>query len=207
MHLHAMVEQDTAQQDAAQRNPHGARKACVLVVENDPAIRGMLRLMLDLEGYTVQAVAEGAEALRELRAVAEPRVVLVNQLLPDGDGREMLVAATAHPTLARHRYVLMSTCATCDNLPDLTRHAAFLPKPFSVEQLLDVVEAAARHLPMSRPSTRPVTRLLVPRTPTPALATSTRIATIAAMAATVLSAAAALVAAIEAIRSPRASDR
>src|SRR5689334_7006607 len=116
------------------------RKTSVLVVENDPAIRGMLRMMLDLEGYPVRVVDGGAQALLELRRTPEPRVVLVNHLMPDVDGPAVLAAASTTPTLRRHRYVLMSTCATCESRPRLALTHGLLPKPFTVEQLLDVVE-------------------------------------------------------------------
>lgn len=148
-----MRQRDTDQHEAYKRCD--ARKTAVLVVENDPAIRGMLRTMLDLEGYAVEAVAGATEALHELRVMSEPRVVLVNQLLPDVDGRTVLAAAATTATLRRHRYVLMSTCATCESCVDLVHAAGLLPKPFSVEQLLDVVEVAASQLSATPRATLP----------------------------------------------------
>ncbi len=142
-------------QDHGPRRVLGQREAgktAVLVVENNPTIRGMLHMMLDLEGYPVRAVADGAEALRELGAIREPRVVLLNESLPDVDGAQMLSTASSHPTLRRHRYVLMSTCASCEVQRSVAPHAGLLLKPFSVEELLDVVENAASDLQSDSPS-------------------------------------------------------
>jgi CheY-like chemotaxis protein len=133
-----------SRQDSRQRS---GRKTSVLVVENNPTIRGMLHMMLDLEGYPVRAVAGAAEALRELDAMREPRVVLLNESLPDVDGAQVLSAAASHPKLRRHRYVLMSTCSSCEARHSASPHAGLLLKPFSVEELLDVVEDAASDLP------------------------------------------------------------
>lgn len=119
----------------------------VLVVENDPAIRRMLQMMLDLEGYRVRAAGDGATGLDLLRASAEPHVVLVNYLMPDLDGFAVLAAAVADPALCRHRYVLMSSCSVCHRQPRICVPHELLSKPFTMERLLTSVEAAASRLP------------------------------------------------------------
>lgn len=191
------------QHNTAQLDRQDARKTSVMVVENDPAIRDMLRMMLDLEGYAVQVVSGGMEALSELRKQREPRVVLVNHLLPDIDGQRVLATAATSPTLWRHRYVLMSTCATCDTHRELTRHAALLHKPFSVEQLLEVVEDAASHLSMAQSAMQPPARQATPHAVVPILSAGTRIALVAATAAIALTSFEAVVAGIRSIRSIR----
>ncbi len=115
----------------------------VLVVENDPAIRKMLQMMLDLEGYRVRAAADGPTGLDLLRTSDEPHVVLVNHLMPDVDGPAVLSAAVADPVLWRHSYVLMSSCPTCHARPSLSVPHGLLEKPFTVDQLLTTIEAAA----------------------------------------------------------------
>src|SRR5690349_9065593 len=92
----------------------------VLVVENDPAIRRMLAMMLELEGYDARTAAGAAAGLELLRASGELQVVLVNHLMPDLDGPAVLSLAATDAALARHRYVLMSSCPHCHPGPPAT---------------------------------------------------------------------------------------
>ncbi len=60
----------------------------LLLVEDDPRIRSVLRLALTDEGYTVTEAATGRDGLDGV-AVAEPDVVLLDLILPDIDGFEV----------------------------------------------------------------------------------------------------------------------
>lgn len=58
--------------------------ALVLLIEDDLGVREALRLGLELEGYQVLEAASGAEGLRRL--AEGPEVVVLDVLLPGGDG-------------------------------------------------------------------------------------------------------------------------
>jgi DNA-binding response OmpR family regulator len=60
----------------------------LLLVEDDPRIRSMLRLALTDEGYDVTEAATGGEGLQGV-ADATPDVVLLDLILPDMDGFEV----------------------------------------------------------------------------------------------------------------------
>jgi two-component system response regulator MprA len=66
----------------------------VLVVEDDPELRGLLRRGLDEEGFRAEAVATGAELLERV-AVELPDVFIVDIGLPDADGRDVTQALRA----------------------------------------------------------------------------------------------------------------
>lgn len=129
---------------------------CVLVVENDPAIRMMLREMLAFEGYRVETAEDGIAGLRVLREARDSHVVLLNYLMPELDGRGVLRVAASEPPLLRHRYILMSSVghshwrATAVMAPH-----AVLAKPFSVDQLLALIEAVVIDPSLAAPSTAP----------------------------------------------------
>ena len=65
----------------------------VLVVDDDPGIRESLRSLLEDEGYEVSVAADGEEGLRFVRANTEPLAVLLDLLLPNLTGEDMLAAA------------------------------------------------------------------------------------------------------------------
>ena len=63
--------------------------ARVLVVDDEPQIRAILRAYLSAEGFQVQDAATGAQALRVLTS-EPPDLVLLDIGLPDLDGLEVL---------------------------------------------------------------------------------------------------------------------
>jgi CheY-like chemotaxis protein len=60
----------------------------ILIVEDNADAREALRMLLELDGHTVEAAAEGAEALEIMRA-KDPDIALVDIGLPGIDGYEV----------------------------------------------------------------------------------------------------------------------
>ncbi len=69
--------------------PGPSRAPCILVVDDDPDIRAILRDRLEAEGYAVETAASGAGALEALQTQAYVGVML-DLGLPDMDGLEVL---------------------------------------------------------------------------------------------------------------------
>lgn len=57
----------------------------VLLVEDDPRVRRVLRLALEDEGFSITEAADGAQSLERLEEVA-PDIILLDLMLPDRDG-------------------------------------------------------------------------------------------------------------------------
>jgi CheY-like chemotaxis protein len=70
--------------------------AHVLIVDDDPLVRLILRSALESAGHEVREAAGGAEALRLFRA-APAELVFCDMYMPDGDGLETI------PALCRER--------------------------------------------------------------------------------------------------------
>ena len=107
----------------------------VLVVDDERAIREVIVKLLVDEGYRVVAAEDGAQAL-ELLPRERPDLVLLDIMMPLVDGREVVRRLRQMPGLEATQVVLMS--AAVAPAPD-DRVAAFLPKPFDVERLLETV--------------------------------------------------------------------
>jgi CheY-like chemotaxis protein len=115
--------------------------ARVLIVEDDQAIRQMLSIALELEGYEVSALGDGTQVIATLRE-AEGRVVtLLDLMMPRVNGWEVCERLSAEPELAaRHAIVIMSAAIEPGaRFPAFVRAA--LLKPFALSTALSLVEA------------------------------------------------------------------
>ena len=116
-----------------------AHSPTILIVDDDPAIRKMLVEVLSLEGYPTETAVNGQEALTIL-AASGPRVILLDLLMPVLDGRGVMEALNADPgTRGQYKVVLVSAIANLEASRDLAPDG-MLPKPFTVNQLLNVLE-------------------------------------------------------------------
>jgi len=114
----------------------------VLVVDDEPPIRDLCRVSLELRGYEVHEAVDGEDGLERLRAL-QPDVVLLDVMMPKLDGWATLAAIAADPTV-RHVPVVLMTALSDDT--DRRRAAeagvaSFVAKPFDPQQLVDAIRA------------------------------------------------------------------
>lgn len=114
----------------------------VLVVEDDRKIAAVIRLYLEHEGYAVQLVASGPEALRAARAW-RPDLIVLDLLLPGLAGLEVCRILRAESDA----YIIMLTARAteADKLTGLDSGADdYVTKPFSPRELVARVRAVMR---------------------------------------------------------------
>lgn len=109
----------------------------VLIVDDEPSIRLLCRVNLELEGYRVVEASGLAEA-RRLLAEDAVDLLLVDLHLDDGDGRELVEELR---TAGRPVPVALLTGTVDLTAEDRRSVDAVLEKPFRLEQLLDTVHA------------------------------------------------------------------
>ncbi|HLW03228.1 MAG TPA: response regulator [Ktedonobacterales bacterium] len=122
----------------------------VLVVDDDPTLRDLLRELLEAEGYRVLLAAEGNAALDLLRSSPYRLVVLLDYLMPSGGGKRVLEVVRRDAVLStRHAYVLL-TARTRISQPVLevvqTLSMPVVRKPFDLDALLVTVAEAQQRL-------------------------------------------------------------
>jgi len=116
-------------------------RARVLVVDDVPEMRQMLRTVLRLRGLDVVGeAADGAQAVA-LAADQKPDVVILDLGLPDLEGRDVLTGIRNH---APHCRVVVFSGLRLDDTTELeTRVEEYVGKEQDLDILLDAVEAAA----------------------------------------------------------------
>jgi DNA-binding NtrC family response regulator len=121
----------------------------ILLVEDDPDVRGALRAGLDEAGHEVDAIADGAVALERLGAQVFDLIVL-DLRLPKVDG--LTVFHRARELAPRTDVILMTSFAAVADAVAALKEGAYdyLTKPFEVEGLLARVRAIADKRALTR---------------------------------------------------------
>jgi PAS domain S-box-containing protein len=116
---------------------------CVLIVEDEPAVRTMAGRTLARLGYTVLEAENGREALRVAGQYPGPiDLIITDVVMPELGGIELIEAlATERPEAA---VLVMSGYLEPDNASSTIQDAGlpFLPKPFGPDNLSEAVRAA-----------------------------------------------------------------
>jgi DNA-binding response OmpR family regulator len=118
-----------------------SERRLVLVVDDDPSVLLLCRVNLELDGFRVLEAADGATAL-ELARAQPPDVVLLDLMLPDVDGWQVLRALKDDPQLTAVPVVILTARTDDqDKVRSLTSGAAeYMTKPFSPFALAHVIE-------------------------------------------------------------------
>lgn len=109
----------------------------ILIVENDPLLRTVLKALLDFEGYRIEEAADGVEAVGKLKTGIY-QVVVTDYHLPRINGLQLLRYVRDHrPTTP----VILHSAEQMDGIA--VRHGAYawVQKP-SVRKLVRTVRHA-----------------------------------------------------------------
>ena len=115
----------------------------VLIVDDEPSIRHMLKQVLEDEGYEAEAAGTALEALERLQD-APVNVAIVDLLLPGVNGLEL---AEAIRMLDPGTPVILITAYGSSAFEDIASHPAishYIHKPFHLDRLLQLVGRCAR---------------------------------------------------------------
>jgi DNA-binding response OmpR family regulator len=126
----------------------------VLVVDDEPHIRTVLRGYLEAEGFTVSEAADGEAAIRQVREQA-PDLMLLDVMLPGIDGVEALRRVRTFSDV----YVILVTARSeeVDKLVGLGVGADdYVTKPFSPREVTARVKAVLRRDRGTRDAASPV---------------------------------------------------
>jgi PAS domain S-box-containing protein len=117
-------------------------RARVLVVDDEPLVRGTIARALLLAGHTVQTAEHGADAVTLVARGERFDVVVLDLVMPGMDGVSTLKALRAH--LPEIPAIVCSGYGEDDAFTALSqeRHVQLLPKPFGLAELTSLVSIA-----------------------------------------------------------------
>lgn len=121
-----------------------ANEVSVLVVDDEPAIRRLLRVGLTSEGYAITEAATGREAIVRLDA-DKPDLVILDLGLPDMSGQELLRQWRERGLTLP--IVILSSRTDEAGIVDALEHGAddYVVKPFGMKELAARLRVALRH--------------------------------------------------------------
>jgi len=117
---------------------HGSET--IFLVEDEPSVRKMARLMLEMRGFRVLEASNGEEALKLMKAISEPVDLLLTDVVMPGISGHQLA-----DTLRAEKNDLLVVYASGYNADasflqnPLKPHEAYLQKPFSQQQLANTI--------------------------------------------------------------------
>lgn len=123
------------------RTPQPGQRLQVVLVEDDPLLARFTQTLLSLSNLDVRVAGNRAEIVNEIRRPPRPDLFLLDVVLPDADGFDILARVRQHPVLKDVPVVLLTGRATREAvLQGLALGAdGYLTKPFEPESLLRAV--------------------------------------------------------------------
>lgn len=117
----------------------------ILIVEDEPAIRELLRMTLAASGFSSDEAGDGIQALERI-AAAKPDLVLLDWMLPGLDGLGVLRRLKADPATAELPVILLTAKSEeSDIVLGLEMGASdYITKPFSNKVLIARIRALLR---------------------------------------------------------------
>ncbi|WP_417320067.1 response regulator [Emcibacter sp.] len=118
------------------------KKNTILIVDDEPQIRKLLRITLESEGYKTEETDNGQQAIR-MAASVKPELILLDLGLPDMDGKEVI------DMIREWSQVPILVCSVRDldkEVIDALGRGAddYVTKPFNPDVLIARIEASLR---------------------------------------------------------------
>jgi DNA-binding response OmpR family regulator len=118
-----------------------AKDCGVLVVEDDLAIRRLVKMVLLREGYHVEVASDGIEAVLKL-GVVDYDVIVLDLMMPNLDGFSFM-STMAENDPERLKRIIITSAASPALIKEKMQGVPFalLPKPFDIQELTALVRS------------------------------------------------------------------
>lgn len=110
------------------------------MVEDNHAILDVITLILQSEAYKVSGLNKSASMMEHIQQ-SKPDLIILDIMLPDADGRELLTQIRKDEFTANIPVLMISAKYTATNIQHGEHKPnGFLAKPFDIDDLLDKIE-------------------------------------------------------------------
>jgi two-component system OmpR family response regulator len=120
--------------------PQG-RKPVMLLIDDDETLVKLLNTVFQLEGFSLRTAGNRAEIVAAFAEEPLPDFVLLDVMLPDIDGFEVLGRIRSHPTASKLPVIMLTAKATREAVLEGLHLGAdgYVTKPFDIEALMSAV--------------------------------------------------------------------
>jgi two-component system OmpR family response regulator len=125
----------------ATATPPSATDINVVLIEDDPVLANFTRTYLTLCGMKVRTAGNRAEVVAEIRKPPRPHLILLDVMLPDADGFDILLRLRQHPILEKVPVIMLTGKATREAVIRGLAGGAdgYVTKPFEPDSLMRAV--------------------------------------------------------------------
>jgi CheY-like chemotaxis protein len=114
-------------------------RTCVLLAEDDRALRRFLQVLLERAGYKVITAEDGLEAMKVV-VTTKVDVVVTDAMMPNLNGHEFCRFLRNSPALAHLPVIMLSALERNESDQNSSQANAFLAKPVSSDSLIECIE-------------------------------------------------------------------
>jgi CheY-like chemotaxis protein len=125
--------------DAVMSQAASGRRTCVLLAEDDRALRRFLEVVLERAGYEVIPASDGLEAMKLVLSTPID-VVVTDAMMPNLSGHEFCRFLRNSPALSHLPVIQLSALERKNMNHDGEQADVFLAKPVSGESLIECIE-------------------------------------------------------------------
>ena len=113
------------------------------MVDDDTDLQKLVRTYLSLEGFHMRIALKASDIVVALRQQPPPDLILLDVLLPDGNGFDILAKMRQHPVLKMMPVIMFTAQATREAVLRGLQGGAdgYITKPFEPDQLIAAVKA------------------------------------------------------------------
>ncbi len=131
----------------------------ILIVDDEPAVRRLLRITLESRGYAVRLAEDGRQAL-EAALHERPDLIVLDWMLPDTSGLEVCRGLRADPLISHVPIIFLTAIDVIDNkIAGLEAGADdYMTKPFEPQELVARIKVQLRRA-AERGQINPLTQL------------------------------------------------
>lgn len=114
----------------------------ILIIEDNEVARGSLTSSLQAEGFDVTAVGLGTEGLVKARQI-KPDLILLDLMLPDIDGYDLLKKMTAKDKSKRNKIVVLTNMSDQNTIAKIIKAGGrkyLVKSDYSLKEIVDKIK-------------------------------------------------------------------